>query len=127
MAGVPLSFIPDVSSSTHQQEIHAIRNYHQRKGFIMNQSAVTNKDSLDFKSQTWMSDGRTIVLVLSDGLISQVDSSPVHVDINFNNPTGATVTPLTARQKGFVRVTGSTRLHFVEPSQTTSFAQKRTP
>jgi hypothetical protein len=45
------------------------------KGFTVKQSAMTNKDSLDFKSQIWTSDGRTIILTLSDGRISQVNIS----------------------------------------------------
>jgi WD40 repeat protein len=66
------------------------------------------QDSLDFKSQIWTSEGRTIILALFDGWISQANISSVRVDIDLNNPTGATVTPLTATQEGFVCVAGCT-------------------
>jgi hypothetical protein len=72
------------------------------------QSALTNKNSLDFKSQIRTSNGRMMVLALADGRISQVDNSSVRVDINLSNPT---VTPLTAMQKGFVCVTGAFSSH----------------
>jgi WD40 repeat protein len=93
------------------------------KSFTVKQSAMTNKDSLDFKSHIWTSDGRTIILALSDARISQVDSSSVRVDINLNNPTGASVTHLTATQKGFGCVTAGTRLHFFEGSSEKGFQE----
>jgi WD40 repeat protein len=84
------------------------------KGFIIKQSSMANKDTFDFRSHIWTLDGRTIITALADGRISQLDLSLVRVDINLNNPTGNPVTHLTATQKGFLCVTGGTRLHFFE-------------
>jgi hypothetical protein len=74
------------------------------KGFTVKQSSMTNKDTLDFKSHIWTMDGRTIILALADGRLSQVDSSSLRVDINLNNTSGTAVTQLTATPKGFICV-----------------------
>jgi WD40 repeat protein len=84
------------------------------KGLLAKSSSMAGKDSADFKSHIWTLDGRTVIVAMADGKLSQVDSSSVLIDINITNPTGGVVTHLTATQKGFACVTGGTRLHFFE-------------
>ena len=93
------------------------------KGFTMKQSSMTNKDNFDFKSHIWTADGRTVIVALADGRLSQIDSTSVRVDININNTSGGPVMHLTATQKGFVCVTGGSRLHFFERSGDKGFVE----
>jgi WD40 repeat protein len=86
------------------------------KGLCAKSSSMSGKDSADFRSHIWTLDGRTVIVAMSDGKLSQVDTSSVLIDINITNPTGAVVTQLTPTQKGFACVTGGTRLHFFERS-----------
>ena len=84
------------------------------KGFIVKQGSMTNKDSVDFKSHIWTSDGKGVVVSSSDGRLGNIENSSVMVNIALSNTSGAPVTNLTATPKGFICVTGGSRLHFFE-------------